>query len=190
MDISWWGGGDGHQIARADYDVVMLPEGAAILWRISLILLALVAHSAGAGCSSRWCCWLIPLVLVTHPTGKHRSSRWCWWPIPLVLLAHPAGAGCSSRWRCWLILLVRIIGIMLIFRWGVNPSSDTPCGCISPASPASSRHRLVAFPAYSFTTTSSTPCPAVNLSRRCASSYVHPSMNRPPTYISLGFLSR
>ena len=146
MDISWWGGGDGHQMARADYDVVMLPEGAAILWRISHIL--------------------------------------------LVLVAHPAGAGCSSRWHCWHILLMRIIGIMLIFRWGVNPSSDTPCGCISPASPASSRHRLMAFPAYSFTTTSSTPCPAVNLSRRCASSYVHPSMNRPPTYISLGFLSR
>ena len=146
MDISWWGGGDGHQMARADYDVVMLPEGAAILWRISLI--------------------------------------------PPVLVAHPAGACGSSHGHCWLILLVRIIGIMLIFRWGINPLSDTPPWHESPASPASSRHRLVAFPAYSFTTTSSTPCPAVNLSRRCASSYVHPSMNRPPTYISLGFLSR
>ena len=146
MDISWWGGGDGHQMARADYDVVMLPEGAAILWRISLI--------------------------------------------PLVLVAHPVGAVGSSRWCCIIILLMRIIGIMLIFRWGVNPLSDTPPWHESPASPASSRHRLRAFPAYSFTTTSSTPCPAVNLSRRCASSYVHPSMNRPPTYISLGFLSR
>lgn len=140
-------------MARADYDVVMLPEGAAILLRISLIPLVLLAHPAGAG-------------------------------------GPPVGAGGSSRWHCWPILLMRIIGIMLIFRWGVNPLSDTPCGCISPASPASSRHRLRAFPAYSFTTTSSTPCPAVNLSRRCASSYVHPSMNRPPTYISLGFLSR
>lgn len=168
MDISWWGGGDGHQMARADYDVVMLPEGAAILWRISLI----------------------PLVLVTHSTGKHRSSRWCCWLIPRVSIAHSAGAVGSSRWYCWLILLVRIIGIMLIFRWGVNPLSDTPPWHESPASPASSRHSLRAFPAYSFTTTSSTPCPATNLSRRCASSYVHPSMNRPPTYISLGFLSR
>lgn len=168
MDISLWGGGDGHQMARADYDVVMLPEGAAILWRISLI----------------------PLVLVAHPTGKHRSSRRCRWLILLVLLAHPVGAVGSFR-RCWLlILLMRIIGIMLIFQWGVNPLSDTPPWHESPVSPASSRHRLRAFPAYSFTTTSSTPCPAVNLSRRCASSYVHPSMNRPPTYISLGFLSR
>ena len=168
MDISWWGGGDGHQMARADYDVVMLPDGAAILWGISLIPLVLVAHSAGAGGSSRWHCWLIPRVSIAHPAGIVGSSRWC----------------------CWLILLVRIIGIMLIFRWGVNPLSDTPPRHESPASPASSRHRLRAFPAYSFTTTSSTPCPAVNLSRRCASSYVHPSMNRPPTYISLGFLSR
>ena len=35
-------------MARADYDVVMLPEGAAILWRISLIPPVLVAHPAGA----------------------------------------------------------------------------------------------------------------------------------------------
>ena len=75
MDISWWGGGDGHQMARADYDVVMLPEGAAILWRISLISLALLAHPAGAVGSSRWCWLLIPLVLVTHPTGAGGSSR-------------------------------------------------------------------------------------------------------------------
>ena len=177
-------------MARADYDVVMLPEGAAILWRISLIPLVLVTHSTGKHRSSRWCCWPIPRVSIAHPAGAVGSFRWHCWLIPLVLVAHPAGAGGPSRWCCWLILLVRIIGIMLIFRWGVNPLSDTPCGCISPASPASPRHRLVAFPAYSFTTTSSTPCPAVNLSRRCASSYVHPSMNRPPTYISLGFLSR
>lgn len=155
-------------MARADYDVVMLPEGAAILWRISLI----------------------PRVLVAHPAGAVGSSRWRISLIPPVLVAHPAGAVGSSHGHCWLILLVRIIGIMLIFRWGVNPLSDTPPWHESPASPASFRHRLVAFPAYSFTTTSSTPCPAVNLSRRCASSYVHPSMNRPPTYISLGFLSR
>lgn len=61
-------------MARADYDVVMLPEGAAILWRISLIL----------------------LVLLAHPTGKHRSFRWCWWLIPLALFAHPAGIVGSS----------------------------------------------------------------------------------------------
>ena len=48
MDISWWGGGDGHQMARADYDVVMLPEGAAILWRISLIPPVLLAHPSDA----------------------------------------------------------------------------------------------------------------------------------------------
>ena len=155
-------------MARADYDVVMLPEGAAILWRISLI----------------------PPVLVAHPAGAVGSSRWRCWPIPLVLVAHPASAVGSSRWCCSIILLMRIIGIVLIFQWGVNPLSDTPPWHESPASPASFRHRLRTFPAYSLTTTSSTPCPAVNLSRRCASSYVHPSMNRPPTYISLGFLSR
>lgn len=50
-------------MARADYDVVMLPEGAAILWRISLIPLVLVAHPVGAVGSSRQCRWLIPLAL-------------------------------------------------------------------------------------------------------------------------------
>ena len=56
-------------MARADYDVVMLPEGAAILWRISLIPLVLVAHPAGIVGSSRRCCWLIPLALLAHPAG-------------------------------------------------------------------------------------------------------------------------
>ena len=35
-------------MARADYDVVTLPAGAAILWRISLIPRALLAHPSGA----------------------------------------------------------------------------------------------------------------------------------------------
>lgn len=140
-------------MARADYDVVMLPDGAAILWGISLI----------------------PLVLVAHPTGAVGSSRWHWWLIPRALLAHPSDA---DNWH-----YVDIpVGCQPIVRYSLWHES--------PASPASFRHRLRALPAYSFTTTSSTPCPAVNLSRRCASSYVHPSMNRPPTYISLGFLSR
>lgn len=55
-------------MARADYDVVMLPEGAAILWRISLIPPVLVTHSAGSGGSSRWCWLLIPPALLAHPS--------------------------------------------------------------------------------------------------------------------------
>ena len=39
-------------MARADYDVVMLPDGAAILWRISLITPVLLANPAGAVGSS------------------------------------------------------------------------------------------------------------------------------------------
>ena len=88
-------------MARADYDVVMLPEGAAILLRISLIPLVLLAHPAGAG---------------GPPVGAGGSSRWRWWLIPLALLAHPSDAdiwhyvdipvGCQPivRYSLWLYI--------------------------------------------------------------------------------------
>ncbi len=97
-------------MARADYDVVMLPDGAAILWGISLI----------------------PLVLVAHPTGAVGSSRWHWWLIPRALLAHPSDAdnwhyvdipvGCQPivRYSLWLYIACKP-GIIQ------TPSQGFPC---------------------------------------------------------------
>ena len=97
-------------MARADYDVVMLPEGAAILWRISLIPLVLLAHPAGAGCSFRWRCWLIPRALLAHPSD---ADNWHYVDIPV---------GCQPivRYSLWLYIACKP-GIIQ------TPSQGFPC---------------------------------------------------------------
>ena len=85
-------------------------------WFSWLVLLALLAGSAGSPC---WFCWLVRLVLLAGSPGSAGSRGWfCWfcWLVLLVLLADSSGAGWFGCFS-WLILLVLLAGSPGRFSW-------------------------------------------------------------------------